>query len=176
MMSTTNQAYRAQISRFDKAPMRNGLDGWWINFRCTAPEGFFDAKEAVKALPTAYRRWDDAAPGRPAWWVATFAMPDLARIITGLEVYRPLWSRVGSGPRYDAPPPRQRAIPADVEAAFTTLGLLPTAPKRLVEAARKVWATIHHPDAGGDLATMKAINTAADTAVAWAERHQQRAA
>ncbi len=46
--------------------------------------------------------------------------------------------------------------------AHQALYLAPGAPAELVEAARRVLAKRHHPDAGGDEETMRAINAAAD--------------
>jgi DnaJ-domain-containing protein 1 len=55
--------------------------------------------------------------------------------------------------------------PADdsLEAAFTALHLLPTAPLEVAKAAHKALALIHHPDrAGGDVQRMQRINAAFD--------------
>lgn len=43
---------------------------------------------------------------------------------------------------------------------YAALHLLPTAPPELVAAAYKTLARIHHPDAGGDTATMQRLNAA----------------
>lgn len=45
--------------------------------------------------------------------------------------------------------------------AYARLHLLPTAPPELVDAAYRTLARLHHPDHGGDTATMTAINEAA---------------
>jgi len=49
-----------------------------------------------------------------------------------------------------------------LETAYLTLHLQPGAPVLLIEAARRTLARLHHPDAGGDTATMQRINAAAD--------------
>jgi DnaJ domain len=43
---------------------------------------------------------------------------------------------------------------------FNTLHLLPSAPVEVIKAAYKALALIHHPDKGGDLRRMQAINIA----------------
>jgi len=59
--------------------------------------------------------------------------------------------------------PTRRPAPAPTLApAYRTLYLVEGAPAELVEAARRVLAKRHHPDAGGDEETMRAINAAAD--------------
>jgi hypothetical protein len=45
---------------------------------------------------------------------------------------------------------------------YATLHLLPGAPAEVVNAAHKALVKLHHPDRGGDTATMQAINAAAD--------------
>lgn len=47
-------------------------------------------------------------------------------------------------------------------AAYAALHLLPTAPPQVVHAAYRALSLIHHPDAGGDVERMKAINNARD--------------
>ena len=54
-----------------------------------------------------------------------------------------------------------RAAPKKPEAdPFAALYLLPSAPVEVVKAAYRALATIHHPDKGGDVATMQRINAA----------------
>jgi len=60
-----------------------------------------------------------------------------------------------------APPP-QTPPPSPRESALATLHLAPSAPPELIRAAHKALALIHHPDRGGVLELMKAINNAAD--------------
>ena len=45
---------------------------------------------------------------------------------------------------------------------YAALHLLPTAPSPLVDAAYRCLARLHHPDLGGDTATMQGINAAYD--------------
>jgi len=69
----------------------------------------------------------------------------------------------GAGPREDGQHARRPSTaPARVASAYRTLHLQETAPRELVEAARRVLAKRSHPDAGGDEETMRAINAAAD--------------
>lgn len=186
----TSQAYRVKVVRLERASPRYGLDGWWVNFRCDNTDAFADAVEAVKGLSHVYRAWDKTAPGGPAWWVADVALPDLARDITDIMTYKTRWRGTSGGgtsngagtgnggqQRKEAPPPqppprRAPIIPPDVQDAFDKLYLLPSAPKEIIEAARRVMAKMHHPDLGGDLVAMKAINTAADKALEWAGRRK----
>lgn len=46
------------------------------------------------------------------------------------------------------------------DGALDVLYLRPGAPKELIDAAYKTLARLHHPDKGGDTATMQAINAA----------------
>jgi hypothetical protein len=55
------------------------------------------------------------------------------------------------------PPKRARPKPVD---PYQALHLLPSAPPELVKVAYRCLAQIHHPDKGGDTATMQRINDA----------------
>lgn len=56
--------------------------------------------------------------------------------------------------------PLPRASQSDMELSFRLLGLSPSATLDEVERAFRSKAKIHHPDHGGDLDTMKALNEA----------------
>ena len=53
-----------------------------------------------------------------------------------------------------------RAAPKSEADPFAALYLLPSAPVEVVKAAYRALATLHHPDHGGDVEKMKAINAA----------------
>ncbi len=55
------------------------------------------------------------------------------------------------------PPPR---APRQKPDAYAALHLLPSAPPEVVKAAYRVLAQLHHPDKGGDTATMQILNEA----------------
>ena len=77
-----------------------------------------------------------------------------AMIEAGVEVAR----EADAAPRADAPA-------ADLDRLarlYAELFLVPGAPVKLIEAARKILAVEHHPDKGGDEERMKRINVAAD--------------
>jgi hypothetical protein len=108
-------------------------------------------------IPSFARRWE---PHNKAWsirsdhflhrWLDVCAWND-----ADVEV---VWEKERQEQRQERRPPKatQRA------AAFVTLHLLPSAPPELVKAAHKTLALIHHPDKGGNLERMKAINNAFD--------------
>lgn len=54
-----------------------------------------------------------------------------------------------------------QSVPAIPE-HYATLHLLPGAPAAVVDAVHKALVKLHHPDRGGDMATMQAINAAVD--------------
>ena len=70
------------------------------------------------------------------------------------------------------PPPRPKPPPRVVASASfgsfelmmaaTTLFVLPNAPKEVIRAAHRALAAMHHPDRGGDVNEMIAINLAYD--------------
>ena len=53
------------------------------------------------------------------------------------------------------PPKKPQAVDP-----YQTLHLLPSAPPEVVKAAYRALAMMHHPDKGGDTATMQTINDA----------------
>jgi hypothetical protein len=53
--------------------------------------------------------------------------------------------------------------PSKLDAAYSTLYVLPTAPREVVLAAHRALVKLHHPDAGGDTAVMSRINDSLDT-------------
>jgi len=76
-------------------------------------------------------------------------------------------------------PTRPAPAPAlALASSYRVLHLQETAPRELVEAARRTLARLHHPDAGGTDEAMAAINAAADLLLAAApptvERQKER--
>jgi hypothetical protein len=106
-------------------------------------------------IPSFARRWE---PHNKAWRIRSdqFLHRWLDICLWDDEV-EAAWEKE----RQHQPPPRQPKATARA-AAFVTLHLLPTAPPELVKAAHKTLALLHHPDKGGDLRTMQAINAAYD--------------
>ncbi len=110
------------------------------------------------------------AQGR-AWWIAEDAISLLARRIPAVaEAFarwreRPIGAVYGTGDLW-----RSLVLPGEVAAAYRALGLPPGAPAEAVKTARRRLARRHHPDAGGEHATMAAVNAAADTLAAWLAR------
>lgn len=72
------------------------------------------------------------------------------------------------------PPPPPRAAPPSSHHA--TLFLLSDAPIEVVQAAHRALALLHHPDRGGDVEKLKAINAARDAIVAAHEGRSPRRA
>jgi hypothetical protein len=68
------------------------------------------------------------------------------------------------------PPPRPSApseVPSDGD--YRLVGVTPWVTARELESARRRLALAHHPDRGGDVATMQAINAACDRIARWLE-------
>lgn len=108
-------------------------------------------------IAPAYRSWDN---DRKCWWIAT-PLANVARRI----------ARVYFDVEDETAPAAQHAISdciSAVKAAYpdwARLWLLPNAPTPVVEASWRALCRIHHPDVGGDDATMKGINNAHDNLV-----------
>ncbi len=87
------------------------------------------------------------APETKAWTVA----PAYVAVATRLML--------AAFPDVELVDPSRTAPPSD---PYVVLHLLPSAPPELVTAAHKCLSKLHHPDKGGDTATMQAINAAAE--------------
>jgi hypothetical protein len=133
-----------------------------------------EAAVAIAALNPWQRRW---LLQEHAWWIADDAITLLARRLPILSELLEQWLRrpigadssswsylMGSGMCSASLMP-----PAVVE-AYCRLGLAPGAPDWQVLAARRQLARRHHPDRGGELARMMAINSATDTVREWLRR------
>lgn len=113
----------------------------------------FEAKDLIKeALPRSWRRWD---PVSKLWFVQAHAVPDLAA-----ELRADGWIVVIR----DAPNTGHSSRPSDTttwaDAMFTALG------RSLGMKAHRALSRVLHPDHGGDLEQMKALNAARDRAEA----------
>jgi hypothetical protein len=129
---------------------------------------------AIAALNPWQRRW---LLQENAWWIADDAITLLARRLPVFSelleqwLRRPpeadgsYWSYLLDSSMYSAP-----LIPPAVAEAYGQLGLRPGAPAGQVLAARRQLARSHHPDRGGELARMTAINSATDTVRDWLRR------
>jgi hypothetical protein len=133
-----------------------------------------EAALAIAALNPWQRRW---LLQEHAWWIADDAITLLARRLPALselleqwlrrspEADGSFWSYILNSSMYSAP-----HIPPAVAEAYSQLGLQPGAPDRQVLAARRQLARRHHPDRGGELARMTALNSATDTVRDWLRR------
>ncbi len=111
-----------------------------------------DLVAALKTRIPAYaRRYD---PDSHAWTVISSHADVATRLM--LDVFSDV-ETVGAqtGPTFDRGSDTR-------EAALVVLHLRPTAPPELIDAAYKALARLHHPDRGGDTATMQRLNRAAD--------------
>jgi hypothetical protein len=158
----TNTRTPVTITRLERAP-----DGWWELAWRAAPDDFDAIVQAVKSLPLDRRRYD---PQRRLWRIASTSL------LLGLGVYLgpDLAQRVERLLGKEEPRPSVLALPQTVEAAFTRLYLLPTAPRSVVKAVYRALAAETHPDVGGSTADMQRLNAARDTAMAWLESHPRR--
>jgi hypothetical protein len=111
----------------------------------------FEAKDLIKeALPRAWRRWD---PEVKLWFIAADAVTELAA-----ELRADGWHVVIR----DAPRTGHHSKPSDTstwaDLMYQQLG------KPLGDKAHRVLSRVLHPDAGGHLEAMKALNAARDRA------------
>jgi hypothetical protein len=105
------------------------------------------------AIPPFAREW--TASGKK-WRIA----PDWADV--AIKVTRRYFAVVETGKEHahsQAPPCCDRAHYAP-ESDYTKLHLLPSAPDEVIKAAYRALAMLYHPDRGGDVAKMQAINAA----------------
>ena len=100
-------------------------------------------EELKEQVPSRCRKWD----GDNKRWL--FKQDAMETVLHLLRKY--------FGDYEDGDGGRAHLVPA---AAYETLHLLPSAPAELVKVAYKTLARIHHPDVGGDTATMQQLNKA----------------
>ncbi len=130
------------------ARMTRTADG--LSYRVTFP---FDRifVDAIKAdVPPHSRTYD---PDEKAWYIAVAYQRIIRQLLEAVFIE----VEVSDFGRHES----RRAEP-DVggRTEFHVLHLRESAPPELVEAAFRCLARIHHPDRGGDTATMQAINSA----------------
>lgn len=137
--------------------------GKFVKFNGADPHAFAECVARLKSLPVDARRYD---PSIKSWYVAADCTSELEDFLAdavadlGAQVQRadrasgPGWR--SNGGRADEPPPR-RAAPPD---PYVVLHLLPSAPLPVVKAVFRALAPLHHPDLGGEVATMQKTNSA----------------
>lgn len=108
-------------------------------------------------LPYWVRSWD---PARKVWKVRRDRLAEFLDIIDPYYTYFVFDSTNQFGDT--APPPPLQSAPPPTNTVWSALHLSPGAPKEVVRAAYRALAALHHPDAGGDTATMAKINDAYD--------------
>lgn len=123
-----------------------------------------------------YRKY---LPSRKAWHISEDLYQDLLREYAFLVVEEPIWDNINYG--FDEPfkrtsPQARPSIPEEVQDAYNTLLILPSAPIELVKAAQRILAKQYHPDVGGSHEAMKRINLAADTVANWIASAQGKGA
>jgi len=149
------RSYRAPTAPWCELQERADGDGVSLRFGCGDEDAFSLRLQALKGgIPPHARRWH---ADQKTWWVS-------AAYRHALEQWQARWFEGGAqtsrpGGTYQAPwtwaPPS-----SGVHGAYAALHLLPTAPPALVKAAYRTLATLHHPDRGGDTATMQRVNAA----------------
>jgi hypothetical protein len=174
----------ARITHLEPA----GADSFLLSW--AAPDDHFDAVlRAVHRLPWQQRKY---VPAARAWlvhrsglaWLAS-RWPALDEALAELDAetrqqqqqqqQRGSGAKTKRGPRRRSAPATDTAaaptdeIPPEIRAAFGQLHLLPSAPAPVVQAVYRALARQHHPDTGGELEIMKAVNLAYATARVWAE-------
>lgn len=114
--------------------------------------------EALKmAIPWAYREWDAAAK---VWRIDAAWEDVLLHVLECTHI-----TVVDKRPRLPLPAP----APPALSEACTRLYVTPDAPVPVAEAAYKALARLYHPDVGGDVQLMQALNDAIQTFKSYAE-------
>ncbi len=153
-------------------------DGYLLTFASNGPRNHGvaaekEVAEAIAALNPWQRRW---VAGERAWWIADDAITLLAKRVPALsEVLEEWLRRVPDARSYYSTSEFSGAaatswFPPTVVAAYNKLGLPLGAAVEQVLATRRQLARRHHPDRGGQLASMRAINSATDTVLDWLRR------
>jgi hypothetical protein len=111
--------------------------------------------EQLKAtIPLGSREWNNE---RKRWLVSALYVTDLLTMLQALGAS--VLDDRDTAPTLTQVP----AMPEDLEQAFATLHLAPTAPLGAADAVFKFWCRHCHPDVGGDPATFRAANDAIQT-------------
>jgi hypothetical protein len=124
---------------------------------------------AVKRLPASARKWDAT---EQAWWVRSrFWLHYLAQKVPEQGVHEALAAYQTSSTSTRIPTPQ--SVPTNVSAAFRALHLLSSAPPDVVKSAYRLAARRMHPDRrGGSHAAMVDLQARYQTALTWAEEHE----
>ncbi len=122
---------------------------WDGSYRVTFPFDR-DVVEGIKNIVPAHSRQYD--PDEKAWYIAPAYFVPVRNLLTATFMQ----VEMDADREPFTPPSDDRAPRTD----FHVLHLRESAPPELVEAAFRCLARIHHPDRGGDTATMQAINSA----------------
>lgn len=147
-------------------------EGYLIAF-AGSRRALYEAARLVRGLDPWQR--SRVAQGR-VWWIAEDAISLLARRLPAVaDAFarwreRPIGAIYGTGELW-----RSLTMPGSVVAAYAALELPAGASAEAVKSARRRLARRHHPDAGGEHATMAAVNAAADTVAAWLARSETAA-
>ncbi len=111
--------------------------------------------DALKDEVPGYARSYD--PDTKAWSVQS-AYVAVARSL--VESVYPDVEVIDFSPNFGRHESRRAAPDASGRTSYTVLHLRETAPPELIEAAFRCLARLHHPDRGGDVATMQRLNAA----------------
>jgi len=131
------------------------LGDFEIKLKSDDSDAFMSAIAALKNyVDASYRAW---RPSTKSWCVdasAEFEMGEWLALCTASFSAEVTRTHAKRQERQTRATPKAEADP------FAALYLLPSAPVEVVRAAYRALATIHHPDKGGDVATMQRINAA----------------
>lgn len=154
---------------------------WALKIKCADPEVFAASLAALKAeIATRYRKFDFAAR---CWVIIADGSESLERYLSLMESRFSASIRIrdetdaertererqtrhesaaGGGARAGAGSQKYEdtAKKMNILRAYETLYLQPGAPMALIHAAYRTLAKLHHPDLGGDTASMAEINNA----------------
>ena len=125
---------------------------WGLRLTSVEPDTFHAVIDELKAtVPARRRKWN---PDTKEWWLGDLG--ELLAVRSILRRYDLLVDNQGADAPWEEPQP---GISRQAE-AYKALWLREGAPPELVKAAHRTLAKLHHPDRGGDLATMQQINQA----------------
>jgi hypothetical protein len=136
----------------------------WVRFSAEG-ERFGEVKDHLKHYFRGFYRYDPAqrawriqAPGTDVhrWALRHFSEYEIDLV----GAYEHHESRSEQHGRSDQQ--QSTRAPSRLEQAYSSLFVLPTAPREVVVAAHRALVKMNHPDAGGDTATMAKINDCMD--------------
>lgn len=116
----------------------------------------FEAKDIIKDLPRAWRRWEK---DDKCWVVELYAVDTLTISLRLAGFTVRTTHQGGSEQRRSSPPPRaERNADTWADSMYRALG------KTLGDKAYKALVPVLHPDRGGDTVCMQQLNAARDKA------------